>query len=185
MPGTSEATNDSPSPTPITTGGPKRAATILSGSAADSTPSAKAPVSRFTARRTATSSAMGSPAASASFCTCSIRCAMISVSVSVTNLCPCFGEFVLQLKIVFDNPVVNHDDASRAIAMRMRVLFRRPPMRCPARVPDAERALQRMLAQHLLQVGKLPRSAPHLKLLARWAAHGNPRRIVAPVFEAP
>jgi len=30
--------NDSPSPTPITTGGPKRAATILSGSAAERTP---------------------------------------------------------------------------------------------------------------------------------------------------
>ena len=40
-------------------------------------------------RRTATSSGTGLPAASASFWTCSIRCAMISVSVSVTNLWPC------------------------------------------------------------------------------------------------
>ena len=39
-------------------------------------------------RRTATSSGTGLPAASASFWICSIRCAMISVSVSVTNLCP-------------------------------------------------------------------------------------------------
>src|ERR1700749_1119772 len=58
MPGTSEARKNSPSPRPRTMGGPKRAATSLSGSAAESTPMAKAPVRRRTARRTASSSGM-------------------------------------------------------------------------------------------------------------------------------
>ena len=140
MPGTSEATKDSPSPTPITTGGPERAAIILFGSAAERTPSANAPVSRFTARRTASSSMIGLPAASASFCTCSIRCAMISVSVSVTNLWPLADQLVLQLQIVFDNAVVHHHDAARAVAMRMGILFRGPAMRGPARMANAEGA---------------------------------------------
>src|ERR1035438_9948552 len=58
MPGTSEARKYSPSPRPRTAGGPKRAATSLSGSLAERTPMAKAPVRRRTARRTASSSGM-------------------------------------------------------------------------------------------------------------------------------
>src|SRR5216684_5543040 len=55
MPGTSEARKNSPSPRPMTAGGPMRAATSLLGSCAERTPMAKAPVMRLTARLTASS----------------------------------------------------------------------------------------------------------------------------------
>ncbi len=61
-----------------------RAATSLSGSLADMTPMAKAPVRRLTASRTASS--RGSSGSSLS--SCSMRWAMISVSVSVTKVWP-------------------------------------------------------------------------------------------------
>ena len=53
--GTSEATKYSPSPRPITTGGPERAATILLGSELAIIPRAKTPVRSFTAFRAASS----------------------------------------------------------------------------------------------------------------------------------
>ena len=58
MPGTSEARKNSPSPMPMTAGGPMRAATRVSGAWAERTPMAKAPVRRLTARRTASSREM-------------------------------------------------------------------------------------------------------------------------------
>ena len=64
MPGTSEARKNSPSPMPRTAGGPMRAATSLSGSWAERTPMAKAPVRRLTARRTASSRGMAGVAGS-------------------------------------------------------------------------------------------------------------------------
>ncbi len=44
---------------------------------------------------------------------------MISVSVSVTNFVALGGEFPLQFQIIFDNAVVNDDDAAGAVAMGM------------------------------------------------------------------
>jgi hypothetical protein len=75
--GTSEATKYSLSPNPITTGGPERAATILLGSELASTARANTPVNCLTAARTADSRFPVKYF--------STRCAMISVSVSVTN----------------------------------------------------------------------------------------------------
>ncbi len=69
---------------------------------------------------------------------------MISVSVSVTNLWPLRGEFVFELEVVFDDAVVDDDDAAGAVAMGMGVLFRGAAVRCPARVPDAVSAIERM-----------------------------------------
>src|ERR1700685_2686010 len=69
--------------------------------------------------------------------------------------------------------------------MRMGVLFCGPAMRGPAGVSDAERAVQRILAQDLFQVGQLARSATHLKHRAGRAADGDARRIVTAVFQTP
>ena len=163
MPGTSEATKYSPSPTPMTTGGPKRAATILSGSAEERTPSAKAPVSRFTARRDGLFQrnriALG------------LRIFLhlfdeVSNDLGVRfgdKLVALRGQFALQLEIVFDNAVVDHDDASRAVAMGMRILFRGTAMRRPAGVTDAEGALQRVLVENLFKVGQLAGRATDLR----------------------
>ncbi len=91
---------------------------------------------------------------------------MISVSVSVTNLWPCAVELALQLEIVFDDAVVDHDDAPGAVAVRVGVLFRGPAMRGPARVANAEGAVERMLAQNLFQIRELARRAPQTQACA-------------------
>ena len=62
------------------------------------------------------------------------------------------GEFALQLQIILDNAVMHNDDPPRAIPMRVRVLFRGPSVRGPAGVPDAEAAINGLLAQNLFQV---------------------------------
>ena len=46
-------------------------------------------------------------------------------------------ELLLQIEVVLDDAVVNHHNLSRAVAVRMRILFRRPAVRGPARVADA------------------------------------------------
>ena len=43
----------------------------------------------------------------------STRCAMISVSVSVTNLWPSFSSCAFQLDVIFDDAVVDDDDLAR------------------------------------------------------------------------
>ena len=65
------------------------------------------------------------------------------------------GELVLQLEIIFDDAVVDDDDAAGAVAMRVGVLFRRAAVRSPARVADAEGAVERVVAQHLFKVAQL------------------------------
>jgi hypothetical protein len=141
----------------MTTGGPKRAATILSGSAADRTPSAKAPVSRLTARRTALQAGSARPR---------LR-RLLDLLNEVGNdlgvglgdeLVALGGELALQVEIVFDDAVVDNDDAAGAVAMRVGVLFRGPAVRGPAGVADAEGAVERMLAQHFFQVGRACRA---------------------------
>ena len=63
--------------------------------------------------------------------------------------------------------------------MRVRVLFRWPPVRRPARVADAVGAVERMLAQNFFQVGELSGGAAKLKRgrgkrSAGRAANGDP-----------
>ena len=76
------------------------------------------------------------------------------------------GELALQVEIIFDNAVVNYDDAAGAVAVRMRVLFSGPAVRGPARVADAERAVERMLAKNLFQIRELARRAPQVEFVA-------------------
>ena len=75
-------------------------------------------------------------------------------------------QLALQIKIVFNDAVVHDDDAPCAVAMGMRVLFRGPAMRGPARVPDAERALRGLLAQDFFKIWSLP-GARHTDRVAR------------------
>src|SRR5206468_4074315 len=114
-------------------------------------------------------------------CTCSsIRCEMTSVSVSEAislhvlidqvrddlgvglrgHLPAATLERGAQLEVVLDDAVV--DDHHLAGAVRMRVLLRGPAMRRPARVTDAGRARERLLAQERRQVVELADAAAHL-----------------------
>ncbi len=111
---------------------------------------------------------------------------MTSVSVSVTNYVTLGGEFALQVEIVFDDAVVNHDDAARAIPMRMGVFFRRPSVRGPARVANAIGAVERMLRAAPLQGScSLPGARRTSSVDAGGIAYGDARRVIAAVFQSP
>jgi hypothetical protein len=90
-------------------------------------------------------------------------------------------ELLLQIQVVLDDPVVHHDELSRAVAVGMGVLLGRTSVRGPARVADAVVAADRIEADHLLEVRELARPAPQ-------ADHGvlhdcDARRIVAAVLQ--
>ncbi len=92
-------------------------------------------------------------------------------------------EELLQGQVVLDDPVVHHHHVALAIAVRVRVLFGGPPVRGPARVPDAVRPVHRVHADGVLEVAQLAFGAADGEL-AVVAVNGQPRRIVAPIFEA-
>jgi hypothetical protein len=66
------------------------------------------------------------------------------------------GELALEFEIIFDDAVVDDDDAAGAVAVRVRVLFGGAAVRGPARVADAECAVERMLAQTSSSFDSLP-----------------------------
>jgi hypothetical protein len=82
-------------------------------------------------------------------------------------------EFVLQVKIVFDDAVVDDDKTAGAVAMGVRVFFCGTAVRGPARVADAEGALDGILAENLFKVGKLALGAADLQA---WGSKGCRRR---------
>ena len=73
-------------------------------------------------------------------------------------------ELALQLEVVLDDAVVDDDDAARAVAMRMRVLFGRPAVRRPARVAEAVLAVHRIRGEDLLEIRELAGAAPDVDL---------------------
>ena len=88
----------------------------------------------------------------------------------------------LELEVVLDDAVVDDDHAFLAVAMRMRVLFGRPPVGRPARVTDPEFALNRIAREHVAQVLELAGAAANLQLTV--ADERDTRRVVAAIFEA-
>ena len=85
---------------------------------------------------------------------------------------PFLLELPLQIEVVLDDPVVDDDDPAGAVAMRMRVLLGRPPVRRPARVADAVRAVERMSGDDFLEARQLAGAAAQLDRRRR----GRPRR---------
>ena len=94
-------------------------------------------------------------------------------------------QLVLQLQVVLHNAVVHHHDSSRAVAMRMGILFRGSAMCGPAGMANAKGAFERVAMQHFFKVAQLPGSAANTQRGARWAADCNTRRVVTAIFEAP
>ncbi len=91
-------------------------------------------------------------------------------------------QLALELQVVLDDPVVHDDDAVLAVAVRMRILFRGTAVRCPARVSDAEFALDGITLEHLLEIGELAGAAPNLQLAV--ADERDARRVVPAICEA-
>ena len=95
------------------------------------------------------------------------------------------GEFALQVEIVFDDAVVDHDDAAGAVAMRMGILFGGAAVRGPAGVADAEGAVERDARAALLPGWPACRERGRLRAGRVGTAHGDAGRVVAAVLEAP
>lgn len=53
------------------------------------------------------------------------------------------------------------------------------------RMPNPERPLQRLLAQHIFQVPQLPWRAAHLQQSSVRAAYRDPRRVIPPILQPP
>ena len=109
---------------------------------------------------------------------------MISVSVSVVNLCPSSVELLFEAKIVFDDAIVHDDDFSSAVAVRMSIFLGRSPVGGPARMSDPISSVEGFLPDSLFEISKLAFGAADLED-ARVAGYGDPGGIVPAVFEAP
>src|SRR5204862_6971108 len=85
-------------------------------------------------------------------------------------------------EIVLDDSIVDNDDLTCAIAMRMSVLLGRPSVSGPAGVADAVDAFERAHANGVLEIAQLPGCAPDVEG-AIVADNGDTRRIVPAVLE--
>ena len=94
-------------------------------------------------------------------------------------------EFAFEVEIVFDDAVVDYDDAAGAVAMGMGVLFGGAAVGGPAGVADAEGAVEGMLAEDFFEVGELAGGAADIEGGAGGAADRDACRVVAAIFEAP
>src|SRR5258706_9234720 len=90
---------------------------------------------------------------------------------------------LLDRQVVLDDAVVDHHEVARAVGVRVGILVGGPAVGGPARVAEADTALDRLLAQERLQVLDAPGRAPNLQ--ARGAGHRDPRGVVAAILEAP
>ena len=88
---------------------------------------------------------------------------------------------LLQLQVVFDDSIVNHDHRAVTIAVRMGVLLRGGAVGGPARVPHAVSSVHRVQADHFFEVVQFARGAAHLEVVA--LNHCNTRRVVAAVLQ--
>jgi len=95
------------------------------------------------------------------------------------------GELALELEIIFDDAVVDDDDAPGAVAMGVGIFFRGAAVRGPAGVPDAEGALDGVLEKNLFEIAQLAGSAPDFERGSGRAANSDASRIVSAVFEPP
>src|SRR4051812_31357479 len=93
-----------------------------------------------------------------------------------------FDELLLQLKIVFDDAVVNDNDFSRTVAVRMSVLFRWAPVRSPTCVADAIGSVEGLKPDSLSKIAKLAFGAAVLQPIPV-TGDGDTRRIVSAIFQ--
>src|SRR5580704_5955417 len=92
-------------------------------------------------------------------------------------------QFLLEFQIVFDDAVVHHDDFALAVAMRMRILLGRPSVSSPTRMTQAVDAINRIVANGLLEIWQFAGGAANLHM-AVLADHGDACGVVSAVFQA-
>ena len=161
--GMSEATKNSPSPSPTTIGGPLRTVTILSGIVGrdEHQREQAAQVEQRTPHRVLE--------------TVVLHLALdemrddLGVGLGDERV-PFLLQLPLQIEVVLDDAVVDDDDAAGAVAVGMGVLFGRAAVGRPARVPDAVVPLERAA----------PRSLPRASTACRRSAAARSRRCARP-----
>ena len=79
---------------------------------------------------------------------------------------------------------MDDDDAARTVAVRVRVLLRRAPVRRPARVADAVSAIERLEPDGLFEIAELALGAADVEVVAL-VHDGDAGRIIPAVFELP
>src|SRR5580658_1971413 len=89
-----------------------------------------------------------------------------------------FDQLFLQAEIVLHDPVVHDHNLAGAVAVRMRVLFRRASMRGPACVADAIGTVQGFLPDHFFQIAQLALSPAQLQAV-RGSGGRSSRRVIA------
>src|SRR5208283_237092 len=94
-----------------------------------------------------------------------------------------FDQLSLQADVVFDDAVVDDDDLSGAVAVRVRVFLGRTPVCGPTGVADAVRSVERLQADDLFQIAQLAFGAAHLQAVTV-AANSNASGVIAAIFEA-
>jgi len=137
---------------------------------------------RLTARRTATSSRMGAPAASAS---------AAPAQSNGNDLGVGFGNELVTLSVSsrfrsnsFRRCRCGPRRCGGAVAMGWRSL-RWGGREWPSGCGRCECAIERVLGENLFKVVQLARSAANVERGAGWTAHGDACRVVAAVFKAP
>ena len=73
-----------------------------------------------------------------------------------------FLQLVLEIEVVLDDAVVDDNDAPRAVAVRVSVLFGRAAVRRPPRVADPVLAFERTAGDDLLQPRQFAGASPQL-----------------------
>ena len=94
-----------------------------------------------------------------------------------------FLKLPLQIEVVLDDAVVDHNDAPGTVTVRMGVLLCWTAVRGPSRVADAVLAVERAVSDDLLEPRQLAGTAPQLDRAITHDRHAG--RIVAAVFEPP
>ena len=82
-------------------------------------------------------------------------------------------QLLLEIDVILDDSVMNHDISAFAAGMRVSVFFGRTAVRRPARMPQADRAIERLARELLFQISELALGAP---ACYRRRARGWPRR---------
>ena len=174
--GMSEATKNSPSPSPTTIGGPLRTVTILFGI-----------VGRDQHQREQAAHVEQRPPHRI------LEPVVFHLALDEMRddlgvglgdeLVALVLQLLLQIEVVLDDAVVDDDDPAGAVAVRMRVLLGRPAVRRPARVADAVLAVDRRGRDHFLEARELAGAAPQLDRAV--ADDGDAGRVVAAVLEPP
>jgi hypothetical protein len=95
-----------------------------------------------------------------------------------------FNELALEVEVVFDDAVVDDDDAAGAVAVGVGVFFGGASVGGPAGVADAVGTVERMFAQDLFEVDELALGAADLNCGAGGAADGDAGGVIAAIFEA-